>query len=524
MVTIEQIAAILDERGLLLDFNCKRKEKEVSWLTFDSREAMPGCLFICKGAAFKEKYLEEAVEKGASFYISEKNLPAGKEITSLIVSDIRKAMAAVSARFFEYTPGDPVVTGITGTKGKTTTAWYLKGMLDAWQQSEGNVRTGLLSTVMNDDGLHREDAVMTTPEAPQLHEFLSRAKENHVSYVTMEVSSQALKYKRTRELRFQVGIFLNIAEDHISPSEHEDFEDYFSSKLSMFRQSETVCINLDSDHVERIKNAARKAKRVITFGKHPDADIRYSDVCTQNGRTSFRVCCDRFTQRFSLKMKGKFNVENAVAAIAAAYVYKVPVCFMKQALETIEVPGRMETFISFDKKICGIVDFAHNRLSFEKLFDAAFQEFGEYKKIITVFGCPGCKALNRRRELGIIAGLFSDYVVITSDDPGAEGQSGIAQEVKKYVEMTGCAYKCVDERRMAVERAVDLAASCKERVLILLLERGNEKYQKIGEKACLYPTDGELKKDVIQKYEKAQKEKRKAKSRLPYKNTFPACG
>ena len=196
---------------------------------------------------------------------------------------------------------------------------------------------------------------------------------------------------------------------------------------------------------------------------------------------------------------------------------------MKQALETIEVPGRMETFISFDKKICGIVDFAHNRLSFEKLFDAAFQEFGEYKKIITVFGCPGCKALNRRRELGIIAGLFSDYVVITSDDPGAEGQSGIAQEVKKYVEMTGCAYKCVDERRMAVERAVDLAASCKERVLILLLGRGNEKYQKIGEKACLYPTDGELMKDVLQKYEKAQKEKRKAKSRLPYKNTFSAC-
>lgn len=235
MITTEQIAAALADRGLLLCIETGQG-KEVTYLTCDSRKVCKGAMFVCKGAAFLPKYLEEASKRGAGSYISERILPEGEGLTAILVTDIRKAMAAAAACFFGYRPGAPKLTGITGTKGKTTTAWYLKAILDEWMKELGRPETGLLSTIRNYDGETWEDSVMTTPEPVELHEFLSHAVKNDLSYTTMEVSSQALKYGRVRELRFQVGVFLNISEDHISPREHEDFEDYFSSKLSIFRQ------------------------------------------------------------------------------------------------------------------------------------------------------------------------------------------------------------------------------------------------------------------------------------------------
>ena len=503
MKTVGEMEEILRSRGLLKAATGRgmSEKEQVRWLTCDSRDAKQGTLFICKGAAFKKEYLKQAVQQGCIAYVGEQIVETEPEITGLIVNDIRKAMAVLSAVFFHYQPGRPVLTGITGTKGKTTTAWYLKAMLDAWKKEQGQEETGLISTVENYDGKHREDAVMTTPEAPVLHEFLANAVDSGMEYVTMEVSSQALKYKRVKELQFQVGIFLNISEDHISPQEHEDFEDYFSSKLSLFRQTRVACVNLEAEHSERILKAARKAERIVTFGRRPEADLQCSQIRMNEEGISFQVICDRFTEWFSLGMKGSFNVENAMAAIAAAYVYGVPVSCMKQALRKTRVPGRMENFLSKDGKICGIVDFAHNRLSFEKLFDAVYQEYSGYKNIITVFGCPGGKALNRRRELGLIAGLFSDYVYITSDDPGMECPEKIGREIRSYVEMTGCPCSFIDERQEAVSRAMNLAADSPEKTLLLVLGRGSEKYQNIGGKSLRYPTDSCLIRRAMEKYD-----------------------
>lgn len=502
MVTVAEMEHILQERGLLQSVTkgIGDRERTVAWLTCDSRSVVKDTLFICKGAAFHEEYLQQAADLGCIAYISEYPICTKQRLRGLIVNDIRKAMAAASAVFFEYRPGEPVLTGITGTKGKTTTAWYLKAMLDEWAKEKGEKESGLVSTVSNYDGMHREDAVMTTPEAPTLHEYLANAKKAGLHHVTMEVSSQALKYKRVRELWFQTGIFLNISEDHISPQEHVDFEDYFSAKLSMFRQTQTAVVNLDSEFSDRILKAARKAGSIVTFGQNRDADFRSSDICADRTGIRFRVTCRSFSEQFELAMKGKFNVENAVAAIAAASTYGVPVHCMKKALASTSVPGRMETFVSDDGRLCGIVDFAHNRLSFEKLFDAVFGEYSAYRKVITVFGCPGGKALNRRRELGIIAGLFSDHVFITSDDPGMECQADIAAQVREYVEMTGCGCTCIEERAEAVRQAVIMGEGNKEKTLILLLGRGSEKFQKIGSRACRYPTDSELIRLIFDEY------------------------
>ena len=556
MKTVKDLKELLHEQGLLVQqVNTETgrggARLEVTWVTYDSRKVIQGAVFVCKGALFERKYLEDAVAAGCAAWVvdrktmeqisakredkgTEKGISAemadreaeeavngkiavtakigetetsdtdlpGKErnmVPGFVVSDIRKAMAVIAADFFGYEPGVPFLTGITGTKGKTTTAWYLKGMLDAWEREKGGQETGLLSTVENYDGKTREDSAMTTPEALILHEHLANAKQSGLSHVTMEVSSQALKYKRVKGLRFAVGIFLNISEDHISPIEHGDFEDYFSSKLSMFRQTETACVNLDSDESGRILKAARRADRVVTFGRSPLADVRCSRIRRENGKLVFHAECDQFSENFSLAMKGAFNIENAMAAITAAYVYGVPVHCMKEALASIQVPGRMETFCSLDGKICGIVDFAHNRLSFERLFDAVYQEYSQYGRIVSVFGCPGGKGLNRRRDLGLIAGLFSGRVYLTTDDPMAESAQAISEEVRNYVEMVGCPCECIEDREQAISTAV---AECgKEKTLILVLGKGSEKYQKIGGRAYRYPTDAELLGKAIREYD-----------------------
>lgn len=502
MKTLGDMIKVLQQRNLLAEVKKGNQDdwmtQKLEWLTCDSRKVRENTLFICKGAAFQPKYLEDAVLQGAAVYLSEQEMETA--IPGLIVKDIRKAMAAVCAEFWEYQIGRPILTGITGTKGKTTTAWYLKAMLDEWEKEKGNPKTGLISTVENYDGLERQMAVMTTPEAPDLHELLANARRSGANYMTMEVSSQALKYQRVRELRFQVGIFLNISEDHISPKEHEDFEDYFSAKLSLFRQSETACVNLDSDYAERILKAAHKAEKIVTFGKHKDADVRCSEIQIRGGELSFRVTCDRFSEYFTLGMNGSFNIENAMAAIAAGYVYQIPVSCMKRGLRETKVPGRMENFVSEDGKICGIVDFAHNRLSFEKLYDAVFQEYASYRRIIAVFGCPGGKALNRRRELGIIAGLFSDQVIVTTDDPGLENQADIADQIRSCVEMTGCACTCIEDRERAVQEAVRMAAQSRQKTLVLLLGRGSEQFQQIGGKSLACRTDAQMMSAALNSY------------------------
>lgn len=497
MITTYDIETILREKKLLCRAERNVKPTEIKWVTCDSRKVVPGTLFICKGAGFRPEYLLEAIECGCVAYVSEVRRVTPPSVRGFVVNDIRKAMADISAAFFEYRPDGLNLTGVTGTKGKTTTAWYLKAMLDEWQREEGKPETGLVSSVMNFDGFRRTDAVMTTPEAPTLHEMIAKVRVAGSHYMTIETSSQALKYDRVHGLKFQVGVFLNISEDHISPAEHQDFEDYFQSKLSIFSQCETACVNLDCTHAGRILEAAKKTERVVTFGRHPQADLRYDKIRMKEDMLSFRVISPQFMERFSLKMKGSFNIENAMAAISAAYVYGVPLHCIKRALEETCVPGRMEIFENQNRKICAIVDYAHNRLSFRKLFQTVFAEYGGYQKVITVFGCPGQKAYNRRMELGMIAGMFSDYVYLTADNPGMESCREIAGEVRTYVEMTGGECEYVADRRNAIARAVQRAADEEENTIILVLGRGNEKYQKIGQRMYEYPSDASLVREAM---------------------------
>lgn len=257
-----------------------------------------------------------------------------------------------------------------------------------------------------------------------------------IKNVVMEVSSQALKYDRTYGIDFNVGVFLNISEDHISSVEHSDFEDYFSSKLKIFENTKVACINLDADFSDRILSTAKKyCKKVITFStKNNNATVYAKNINKIGNSTKFEVVIAGRQREYILNMPGIFNVENALAAISVAYSLNVDERFIYSGLKMAKAEGRMEIYSSKDDSVIALVDYAHNKLSFEKVFESVKQEY-KNRKIVSVFGCPGNKALNRRVDLPTVADRYSDKIYLTADDPGSEMVEDICKSMSYNIKI-----------------------------------------------------------------------------------------
>jgi UDP-N-acetylmuramyl-tripeptide synthetase len=383
------------------------------------------------------------------------------------------------------------LVGVTGTKGKSTTVFYVKAVLDAMLAARGGKPAAILSGIRNDDGARREKSHLTTPETLELHGHFANAAASGAEYLVMEVSSQALKYDRTLGLRFDVACFLNIGEDHISAVEHTDFEDYFSSKLRIFGQSEAACINADAVAAARIAASAAVCSRRIDFGFSGGADLRGAVVRpVPGGGLSFRVESETVPavagEDFAIAMPGVFNVENALAAIAAACALGVPVPYIRAGLAAARVPGRMEAFTASDGRVV-IVDYAHNKLSFETLFRSVRREYAG-RKIGIVFGCPGGKAFGRRRELGALAGEYADFLYLTEDDAGEEDVSDICREIAEYAAPFGRPCRILPDREEAIRAALSDADA---NTVVLLAGKGHESHQKRGRAYVDTPTDAE---------------------------------
>ncbi len=499
MRELKNYLELLRKEGLVVSYCLYGKEEKlIQHMTYTSKEAEQDTLFLCKGASFKKEYLEEALEKGTVGYISEEYYELDAEVPYIMVTSMRKAMPVLAKTFYEKPDEHLTVTGVTGTKGKTTTVYYIRSIIDEYLKVRGEKPSGFMSTIESYDGVSCQESVLTTPESMEIFKHFRNGVDSGIRHVTMEVSSQALKYHRVRNILFDVGVFLNISEDHISPLEHEDFEDYFNAKLSLFKQTRIACVNLDADYSGRILTAARMSERVITFGTKGNPDILGRHIQLKNGVLSFEVRCKKFTERFQLAMHGNFNVENALAAITAAYAMEIPVECMLKGLAKTKVPGRMEEYPSANGVLNVIVDFAHNRLSFEKIFESVRMEYPK-AEIITVFGCPGGKALNRRKDLGLTAGLFSDKVYLTADDPGIESPAAIAGEIGHYLEVVGCPYEYLEDRGYAIRKAIQ---NIEKKTVILVLGKGNESRQKYGKITYRYPSDGELVRFALKEYDR----------------------
>lgn len=469
----------------------------VQGLTYNSKEAACGTLFVCKGAAFRPEYLEDAIAHGATLYVSEQKFDLDTEIPYILVSDVRKAMPYLGKLFYNDPSKDLNLIGVGGTKGKSTTAYYVKAIVDDYMASLGKKESAVISSIDVYDGVTKVESHITTPENIELMQHFRNAVDSDIDFLEMEVSSQALKYGRVEQIMFDAAIFLNISEDHISPIEHPDFEDYFSSKLKMFAQTKNALINTNSDYFERVAEAAKVAPNVITFGTNEGSDIYGYNIEKVDHEILFRVKCDRFDEAFALTMPGLFNVENALAAIAAAYVFNIPVEFMKSGLYRARSSGRMETYMSADKNVIAVVDYAHNKLSFDKLFSSTRKEYPDYD-IISIFGCPGKKAFIRRRDLGTIAGLYSKKVYLVAEDPGAEPVEQISKDIAQYVEAQHCPYEMIEDRGEAIHKAIMEAEG---KTILLITGKGNETRQKYGTEYLDCPSDVEYTKKYLAEYD-----------------------
>ncbi len=515
--TISEFISALQGKGMFLDSNVDADEPglrdtgdiPVTGLTYNSKEADPGTLFVCKGAAFKQEYLQEALDRGAICYVSEAPYPVhpagtgakvrtegtSERVPAIIVKDIREAMPVLAAKFYNRPWEDLKITGIGGTKGKSTSAYYMKAIVDDYMAATGGKESAVISSIEMYDGKDRYESHITTPEAMELQRHMRNASDSGIEYLQMEVSSQALKYNRVDEIRLDAGIFMNISEDHISPVEHSSFDDYFTSKMKMFAMTDTAIINMDSDHIDIVmEHAKASARRVVTFAVTRDRscaeemrlDFSAYDVKKKGLGIDFKVqysgavqgIPEAFDEQFELTMPGFFNVENALGVIAAAVCLGIPMEYIRSGIKRARSSGRMEITISKDGKVTAIVDYAHNKLSFEKLYGSTEMEYPGYS-IVGIFGCPGGKAFNRREELALIAGKAAEKIYLVAEDPGPEEPGEISEQIAVHVEKTGCPYEIIDDRGEAIRKAI--FEECRnEKKVLLITGKGDETRQKIG--------------------------------------------
>jgi UDP-N-acetylmuramoyl-L-alanyl-D-glutamate--2,6-diaminopimelate ligase len=481
--TLLSIIELLRAEGLLVraDHVDPAQHVPVSGADCDSRVATEGHVFVCKGAAFKPAYLTSAVSAGAVAYLCDETLApslaeACPATPALVVTNIRRAMAPDRAIS---------VLGITGTKGKSTVAYMLRTILDGGEQGSG---CGIMGSIDTYDGVEGFESVNTTPEAPDLWRHLANTRDSGLPCMVMEVSSQALKYDRVVDLGIDVACFLNIGRDHISPLEHPDFEDYFESKLRIFDQARAAVINLDMDHAAEVLARAETCEKVVTFSATgaEDADIWASGITSELGKVSFVVHSERGERKMCISMPGLFNVDNALAAIAMCELAGVDDELIAAGLAHVRVPGRMELIETSNPSVCALVDYAHNKLSYQRFFASVREEFAG-RKIIALFGAPGDKAQERRRELPREASKWADLIIYTEEELASNTPEGQDFEV-------------ICDRPAAIARATEAAFAAKEGAVVCLLAKGDETRQHEGDRFVPCETDGAIFEREVAKY------------------------
>lgn len=497
--TLQSLVELLRGEGLL-----SRVERldaadatSVSGVDCDSRVAAPGHIFVCKGAAFKPAYLASAVDKGAVAYLCDETLApalaaACPNVPALVATDLRRAMAVASAVAWGRPDQHIGVLGITGTKGKSTVAYMLRHILDGDESGSG---CGIMGSIDTYDGIEGFESVNTTPEAPDLWRHLANTRAAGLPYMVMEVSSQALKYDRVVNLDIDVACFLNIGRDHISPVEHPSFEDYFESKLRIFDQARVAVVSLDMDHASEVLARAARCERVVTFSVADDAaqrgaDVWASDIRSEGGSIAFTVHSARGEREMRVSMPGLFNVDNALAAIAMCEAVGVADERIVAGLAHVRVPGRMELLQTADPRVCALVDYAHNKLSYQRFFSSVSKEFAG-RKVIALFGAPGDKAQERRRELPEEASRWADLIIYTEEDPAHERVEDICAELAANTP-EGQAYEVICDRPAAIARAAEVAFAAPEGAVVCLLAKGDETRQHEGDRFVPCETDGSI--------------------------------
>ncbi|WP_311487845.1 UDP-N-acetylmuramyl-tripeptide synthetase [uncultured Helcococcus sp.] len=481
------IVDLLKSKDMLVEYT--DKELEIKDITYDSRQVNKDTLFFAKGLHFKEEYLQSAKDLGACAYISE--IKYDIDLPYIIVKDIRKTMYIVADYFFDSPDKKLKMIGVTGTKGKSTTVTMLKAILDNYLIVNEQKKAGLISTILTYDGIVEKESTITTPESIELYRHLSNAVKSGIEYMVVEVSSQALKYDRLGYIKFDIGAILNIDNDHIGELEHPTLDDYVNSKLKMIDISKKLVYFKSGNNVEKIESKANDIETVSYDINNPDADFNITDINYEYLINYFKIN----GKEFSINLFGDFNVANATCAYIIAKNFAVDDKFIKEALEILEVESRSTIIFTEDKKLLAVLDYAHNRISFEENFKFFKNNYPDYK-IYSVFGATGNKGLNRRVDLGEVSSMYSDKVYLVPDDPNYENPIDISKEIVKSFKRE-ISYEIFDKREQGIRKSF---LDADYHTILFIAGKGSEHYQLKNGGYEKIKSDYEVALEEIEKY------------------------
>ena len=456
-----------------------KTELEITGLVYDSRKVSKGCLFVCiKGAAADgHAYIHVVAEKGAAAVLVQEEVTAPDSLTVIKVDDTRYGLALASAAWFHHPAEKLKVIGVTGTKGKTTTTYMVKSILE-----RAGYKVGLIGTIEAIIGEKTIPANNTTPESYIVQDYFHQMAEEGCQCVVMEVSSQGLMMHRTAGFTFEMGIFTNLEPDHIGPNEHASFEEYLACKGMLFRQCRVGIINRDDEHWEKVIEG--HTCQIETFGFSPEADLRaeHTQLVKKPGYLGVTYHAKGLVDmEVEIDVPGKFSVYNSLTAIAICRHFQVTEENIRQALKEAKVKGRIE-MIPVSEKFTLMIDYAHNAMSLESLLKT-LKEY-EPGRLVCLFGCGGNRSKLRRYEMGEVSGNYADLTVITSDNPRFEEPQAIIDDIKEGMAKTHGSYVEIIDRKEAIKYVI---AHGQPGDVIVLAGKGHEDYQEI--KGKKYPMD-----------------------------------
>ena len=476
MITLKTVVTILKNdhnfRDILIDgtyFNTEQTDFIFDSLSYDSREVASKTLFFAKGIQFKRAFLADLA---IPFYISETDYEVG--IPAIIVNDVKHAMSLIAMAFYGNPQDDLKTLAFTGTKGKTTAAYFAKNILDIHNHN----KTAMFSTMDTTlDGKNFFKSQLTTPESIDLFRMMREAVRNGMTHLVMEVSSQAYKTARVYGLTFDVGVFLNISPDHIGPIEHPTFEDYFYCKRQLLANSRFAVVNAEMDHFDFIKSELR-----CDHAFYGDASLH---PITQSKAFSFQA----LDQTFDIQLIGHFNQENAVAAALSALQLGAEISDVKKGIAKTTVPGRMEVIKQANgAKI--FVDYAHNADSLDKLINVVLPH--QTGQVTVIIGTTGNKGESRRQGIGeLLNGLPNLNVILTADDPNFEDPAAIAREIASFIDRD---IPIIVDREVAIQTALQQTSGPNDAVIIA--GKGVDAYQIVNGVHTPYACD----KNIAEKY------------------------
>ena len=455
-------------KGLDYEVIKGNEESKVQNIRYDNRKIEQGDAFVCvKG--FKvdgHSFIGDAIKKGAKTLIVQEDVSVQEDITIIKVRDTRKALAIMSSNYFGNPKDKLKIIGITGTNGKTTSAFIIKSILE-----KAGFMTGLIGTIANYIGNKKVDAVRTTPESYELHELFKNMVDAGVEYCVMEVSSHSLELDRVYGIQFEEGIFTNLSRDHLDF--HKTFENYYNAKFKLFERSNHSIINLDDPYganiVKDIEERGVKTK-VSTFSIEKESDFKAFEIKSHSNGSEFKVNLESI-EEFSINIPGEYNIYNSLGCIICAYNLNIPMDKIKEGLSDVVIPGRCE-LVAKEKNLpySIIIDYAHTPDGLENILSTvkAFTK----NRMISVFGCGGDRDKVKRPQMGKIGCELSDIAIITSDNPRSEEPMDIINDIVKPLNYDNFVIEV--NRKEAIRKAMNMAL---EGDVIVIAGKGHETYQ-----------------------------------------------